>query len=474
MKVLLFVMCFGVTSFGQEGQRSLPHGPRVIPVLLDEAKIEQLALFPGDEAWFELVYSGSPEGRVIHEEVAEKLWWIQGKPLLLLGSTGLPLPPPVMRRATAYVRICYGGKEIQGSPFLLEPRKTAVVIGSNVARIQAALGKRLLNINASYIAQVANYLANHSATLDVQGSSYGVDGYGTLIDSGGEWVGMPVLPLPGKLIRIKAGSFTQGSSGEPCAGTNETPFEHTLTRDLLVMETEVTRYMWLLLAAAQPSLPPDPSDTGVGPDLNHPVQQVTWFEAVLFANLLSVERGLTPYYYTDTSFTVVLDSTNYTTGPFFCNYDAGGYRLPTEGEWEYFTRAGTTGPFSIDEPNYSASTCDSSTGGELPNLETVATFWANGPGGTTVAGANCANPWGLKDVHGNVVEYCWDHFDTYPSGNQTDYRGGGNGHHWGANRARRGGGWDHYAKACRSAYRFWNIPDYRYNFLGFRLVRTSP
>jgi len=178
---------------------------------------------------------------------------------------------------------------------------------------------------------------------------------------------------------------------------------------------------------------------------------------------------LTPCYYTDASFTVVMDSTNYLTERKHCNFDAGGYRLPTEGEWEYICRAGTAGPFSILEPNYSAATCSSCTGGELPNLETVATFCANDPGGTTAAGGN-ANPWGLKNIHGNVAEWCWDKYGTYPSGNQTDYPGVSSG----SARVFRDGGWSFEASFCRSANRSNQSPDSRFNFLGFRLVRNSP
>ena len=81
-----------------------------------------------------------------------------------------------------------------------------------------------------------------------------------------------------------------------------------LTRDLLVMETEVTRQMWADLKAVRSNLPSDPSDTSRSPSMDHPVQRNNWYEAVLFANLLSLERDLVPCYYKDGGFTVELET----------------------------------------------------------------------------------------------------------------------------------------------------------------------
>ncbi len=278
------------------------------------------------------------------------------------------------------------------------------------------------------------------------------------------------------------GGFSQGSpsgaGGEPCRDSNEAPFTHILTRNIAVMETEVTRQMWQDLEVVQSTLPGsiDPTDTSFGSGMNNPVQRITWYEAVLFANLLSVQNGYTRCYYKDSSFNTPVDSTNYTSGSFYCNFSANGYRLPTEGEWEFFTRAGTSGPFSIDEPNYSSSTCsDFTPTPQLTTLETVAVFCANDNGRSEPVGSKNGNPWNLKDVHGNVSEWCWDWRYTvgspnypYPSGTQTDYTGPSTG----ANRVFRGGSWYNYARYCRSAYRKSYPPDTRYYLLGFRLVRS--
>jgi len=272
--------------------------------------------------------------------------------------------------------------------------------------------------------------------------------------------------------------FTQGSpTDEACRRTDETQFTHNLTRNLAVMETEVTRQMWADLKAAKSSLPDDPTDTNYGSGMTNPVQNNTWYEAVLFANLLSVQQGFTQCYYTDDTMTTPIDVSNYDNNDtIYCHFIANGYRLPTEGEWEYFCRAGTTGIFSVDEPNYNSGNCDSGscTSGTLSDLESVAWFCANryDPAGndtTKPVGLKEANSWGLRDVHGNVYEWCWDRYSSsYPSGSETDYDGPEGGTYY---RVLRGGNWLWYARFCRSASRYSDLPGVRDHILGFRLVR---
>jgi len=278
-------------------------------------------------------------------------------------------------------------------------------------------------------------------------------------------------PIVGNMRFIPAGTFTQGSpADEPCRNANELQFTHTLTRNLAVMETEITRQMWTDLRAAQPDLPPDPSSTAYSPTMNHPVQNNMWYEAVLFANLLSFQNGYTRCYYADAGFTNPITSLNYTTGPFYCNFAANGYRLPSEGEWEYFTRAGTTTAFSCNETNYTGGNCEFVPAGTHPTLEQYCVYCANGQGTTAVVGSKLANPWNLKDVHGNAYEWCWDWLAPYPSLSATDYVGPESG----SDRTLRGGSYEHRTRQVRSAFRNYVWPSYRHQSLGFRLVRTIP
>jgi formylglycine-generating enzyme required for sulfatase activity len=286
----------------------------------------------------------------------------------------------------------------------------------------------------------------------------------------------PVIVSVGSMFPILAGTFSQGSpSGEPCRVSsgvqNEILFTHTLTRNLLVMETEISRTMWDDLKAVQPSLPDDPSWLPTSPTMDHPVQWVTWYEAVFFANLLSLQNGYKRCYYKDAAFTIPVDETNYLdlTNVFYCDFDASGYRLPSEGEWEYFARAGTTGPFSTDEPSYNGTNCTScSPDPSLDVLDSIAWWCGNAANTAHPIGKKLPNQWNLKDVHGNVREWCWDWLANYPAGPETDYAGPASG----SIRALRGGCFLRSSKLCRSAFRDFGSPTIRSDLLGFRLVQT--
>lgn len=130
------------------------------------------------------------------------------------------------------------------------------------------------------------------------------------------------------------------------------------------------------------------------------------------------------------------------------------YRLPTEAQWEYACRAGTTTRFSYgDDPGYG-------------QLDDHAWYSNNSNLTTHSVGQKLPNPWGLHDMHGNVWEWCFDwYLSSYPGGNVTDPLGRSSGSY----RVRRGGSWGDDAGDCRSAYRG-IAPDDAYYFLGFRVA----
>ena len=129
------------------------------------------------------------------------------------------------------------------------------------------------------------------------------------------------------------------------------------------------------------------------------------------------------------------------------------YRLPTEAEWEYSCRAGTSTRFYF--------------GNELNG--TQANYDGNNPGKTTPAGSYPANAWGLYDMHRNVWEWCQDRYGDYPQQSLTDPRGP----EVGSDRVLRGGCWGIEAARCRSAYRNWDGPSGRFYGYGFRLALSS-
>jgi formylglycine-generating enzyme required for sulfatase activity len=175
---------------------------------------------------------------------------------------------------------------------------------------------------------------------------------------------------------------------------------------------------------------------------SHPCLEVTWYGACAYCNYRSEKEGW---------------ETCYDLGDWSCDFDAKGYRLPREEEWEYAARGGVANkrfPWGEDtishtQANYYASSeqsYDLSAGGYHPDWETGA-FPFTSPVGTFEAGTNA---YGLYDMAGNVWEWCWDE--------------------WGTNRVGRGGGWYGHARYCRVAVRDQRAPDFSSARLGFRAL----
>jgi len=181
---------------------------------------------------------------------------------------------------------------------------------------------------------------------------------------------------------------------------------------------------------------------------NAPVEQVTWASAVKYCNARSKAEGLTPCY----------DTTTWT-----CNFSANGYRLPTEAEWEYAARAGTTTSYSF--------------GTSASALRNFAWVKDNSGGRPREVGKKLPNPWGLYDMYGNVAEWCNDLYavDYYQKGPAQNPRGPASG----SKRVVRGGSWNSKASDCRSSYRSSDNPAYSdvcigyYDVYGLRCVRNA-
>ncbi|MDR1899744.1 MAG: SUMF1/EgtB/PvdO family nonheme iron enzyme [Treponema sp.] len=238
----------------------------------------------------------------------------------------------------------------------------------------------------------------------------------------------PERPAPEDLVRVPGGTFTMGSPpSEP--GGDDDKVQHQVTVSAFYMgKYEVTQKEYQALMGNNPS-------EFKGDTL--PVERVSWFDAVKYCNARSLKEGLDPAY-TINGETVAW------------NRNAGGYRLPTEAEWEYACRAGTTAPF------YTGNSAD------------AAGWYKDNSGGKThPAGQKQPNRWGLYDMHGNVHEWCWDWFGAYSGAAQTDPAGAASGSY----RVLRGGSWGSGAQYLRSANRGDYTPSNRLNNSGFRLVR---
>ena len=237
-----------------------------------------------------------------------------------------------------------------------------------------------------------------------------------------------------EMVAISGGRFLMGDKNEPDATPHEAAVGAFLMDKYLVTQEQYQRFM------------------GDNPSRwkgnNNPIEQVRWSDAVKFCNQRSQAEGLEPCYNLRT---------------WQCNFAANGYRLPTEAEWEYACRAGTTTPYFF---------------GDSPaKLGEYAWFDKNSGGRPRAVGQKQPNPWGLFDMCGNVWQWCNDFYkvDYYREAPPQDPRGPERGEA----KVVRGGCWRFSDSNCRSGYRYNENPGYAdvcfgYDIYGFRCVRNAP
>jgi formylglycine-generating enzyme required for sulfatase activity len=242
----------------------------------------------------------------------------------------------------------------------------------------------------------------------------------------------PAPVTPRGMVLVPAGTFSMGSNeGE----SREKPVHQvTISKPFFMGKYEVTQKEWAEIMGSNPS-------TFKGDNL--PVEQVSWHEAIDYCNKRSLAEGLVPAY-----------SGNENT--IICNFQASGYRLPTEAEWEWAAKGGGK-DFMIYI--YSGSS----------NVDAVGWYNGNSGGKTHPVGTKAPNSLGIYDMSGNTHEWCWDWYGAYPSGAQTDPKGASSG----SDRMSRSGSWVNHAAILRSTDRFSESPSNRHANVGFRLVRPS-
>jgi formylglycine-generating enzyme required for sulfatase activity len=271
-----------------------------------------------------------------------------------------------------------------------------------------------------------------------------------------------------KMVPIPAGTFAMGSNDN--VQLHHPNFEaplHVVTMSGFYMsEFVVTQDIYKAVIGSNPSNFKTPVTGENGTPGKLPVDSVSWYDAIVFCNKLSMMEGLNPAYR--------MLGFNNTTDPAFWGswgdipefyndiWDfveivpgSNGYRLPTEAQWEYACRAGTTTKFNTGE------TVGNNTGWYKGNSWNM----------THKVGLKQPNAWGLYDMHGNVFEWCWDWFDNYTVTPQVNPEGPPKSPC--INRTLRGGSWEVEPEYIRSSYRIQGETYFRNKNFGIRLVRPN-
>jgi len=369
---------------------------------------------------------------------------------------------------------------------VLQPQVETVVVGSSGAFEVEAQGTQPMTYQwlrgGLPLTDDSRITGSSSATLSIanaQASDAG--GYSVKVSNpNGSTNSMvaqlSVVAVPDNLVLIPAGSFQMGDNID---GEADAPVHTVYVSAFYMDQTDVTEALWAQVYnwAITHGYSFDKSSSAYdaytkGPDF--PVVEMNWYDCVKWCNARSEMEGLTPAYYMSDAQTTVYRSGDFDLDNGAVNWGAG-YRLPTEAEWEKAARGGLSGQrfpwgntISWSQANYYGDPRSLDLDG--PTYDLAVTYgydpaFSGGAPYTSPVNYFAPNGYGLYDMAGNSLQWCWDWYGTYGSG--SDPRGPTTG----PGRVLRGGAWDYNALSCRSAFHdYYSHPVYYYLDFGFRSV----
>ncbi len=280
--------------------------------------------------------------------------------------------------------------------------------------------------------------------------------------------GTTPVPPPG-MVYIPSGVFQMGDNLD--GDTAALPLHNVQVEAFFMERFEVSKEVW---QAVQTWSTANGYSIGGGAFAApaHPVQSITWYDMVKWCNARSQKENLTPCYYTDLAQTVVYRTGTVILTNALVKWNADGYRLPTEAEWEKAARGGLLGkryPWGDTITGSQANYSGSGDPFEAASTRTTPVGYYNGS--QVPAGVDMANGYGLYDMSGNIWEWCWDWYDSTYYGNPAANNNPRGPAAALSNRVLRGGSWGDTAANLRCARRDLNTPGDAYYYCGFRCVR---